>query len=153
MSIPRDFKQEVFQYVRQAIAERIEMLQQGLSDLADSLANETKSSAGDKYETARAMLHIEQDTIRKQLAESMTQKAVMDRIVVDNHADHIIPGSLVAIAEDYYFLSVALGKLVIRGKMVFALSARSPLGGRLMNSRVGDKIVINSAECVINDFR
>jgi hypothetical protein len=43
------------------------MLQQVLADLKESGANETKSTAGDKHETALAMLQIEQANTRGQL--------------------------------------------------------------------------------------
>ena len=56
------------------------MLQQRLNDLKESGANETKSTAGDKHETALAMVQIEQANIRKQLEEALAQKAILEKI-------------------------------------------------------------------------
>ena len=40
---------------------RFDALKERLDDINESLASETKSSAGDKYETGRAMLHLEKE--------------------------------------------------------------------------------------------
>ncbi len=56
------------------------MLQQRLNDLKESGANETKSTAGDKHETALAMVQIEQANIRKQLEEALAQKVILEKI-------------------------------------------------------------------------
>ena len=61
-------KEKVHEQCRQMLDGRIAMLRQRLEELSEAVSQETKSTAGDKYETARAMLHIEQDQARQQLA-------------------------------------------------------------------------------------
>jgi hypothetical protein len=51
-----------------------------LNELNDSAKNETKSTAGDKHETALAMLQIEQENTRNKLKEIKEQKLQLDRI-------------------------------------------------------------------------
>jgi hypothetical protein len=60
-------KQKIYNYYLQVINDKVYMLQQVLADLKESGANETKSTAGDKHETALAMLQIEQANTRGQL--------------------------------------------------------------------------------------
>ena len=67
-------KQKVYQHYLQFVNGKISLLQQVLADLKESGANETKSTVGDKHETALAMLQIEQANKLKQLAEVIAQK-------------------------------------------------------------------------------
>ena len=45
-----------------------------ISDLAQDAQNDAKGSAGDKHETALAMMHIEQEKLNQKLAEIVGQK-------------------------------------------------------------------------------
>ena len=57
------------------------MLHQVLADLKESGTNETKSTAGDKHETALAMLQIEQANINAQLSDALDKKAVLKKLI------------------------------------------------------------------------
>ena len=118
-------------------------LQNVLADLKESGTNETKSTAGDKHETALAMLQIEQANIRAQLKEAQEQKAVLENINPSLSPALIVNGSLVNTDKGYLFLSTALGKATIDGITVIALSQHSPLGIQLMGLREGDTTTIN----------
>ena len=59
-------KQKIHTHCLHLLDNKIAELQKILRSLGESAANDTKSSAGDKHETARAMIHIEQETITKQ---------------------------------------------------------------------------------------
>jgi len=119
-------------------------LQQQLNDLKESTANETKSTAGDKYETARAMLQIEQDNTRRQLQEAMEQQSIFTAIDISISSNEIIRGSLVKTNKGYFLISVALGKIIVDGTPVIALSPQSPLGKQLMSLRINDNTAINN---------
>jgi transcription elongation GreA/GreB family factor len=142
-------KQKVYEYCRELINSRLTAHQQALKSLIDSAANETKSTAGDKYETARAMLHIEQDNIRRQIAEVKAQKAVLDGFDPQIHRETIGLGSLVKTNAGYYYLSVAIGKLSINGQPIIALSPQSPLGSKLTGAAIGDTVEMNNREILI----
>ena len=131
---------------------KINGLQQQLSDLKESTANETKSTAGDKYETARAMLQIEQDNTRRQLQEAMEQQSIFTAIDITIPSKEIIRGSLVKTNKGYLFLSVALGKIIADGIAVIALSPQSPLGKQLMGLQVNDSTAINSVTYSIEEI-
>ena len=125
------------------------MLQQVLADLKESGANETKSTAGDKHETALAMLQIEQANTRAQLQEVLAQKAALEKINPVLSAAMIVNGSLIKTNRGYLFMSIALGKAVIDNNAVIALSPQSPLGQKLMGLQVGNVALINNMEYYI----
>lgn len=132
------------------VADRLLDLQLKLQDLSDSAANETKSSAGDKYETARAMLHMEQDQVRRQITELTTQQVLLNSIDAAARPERISPGSLVRIQESVYYLSTGLGRIQVEGQTVFVLSLQSPLGAKLKGLTVGDALTLNDRKIVVS---
>ena len=131
------------------LGEKIMALQKILNDLKESGANETKSTAGDKHETALAMLQIEQANTRVQLKDALDQKAMYERINPLLSSTTILNGSLVKTNRGYLFLSVAAGKAIIDGHNVIALSSQSPLGGKLIGLAVDDTVEVNNAQYAI----
>ena len=139
-------KQKIYNHYLHQINEKVNMLQQVLADLKESGANETKSTAGDKHETALAMLQIEQANTRAQLQEVLAQKAVLKKINPILSASIVVNGSLIKTNRGYLFMSIALGKTVIDDNAVIALSPQSPLGQKLMGLKAGDAAIINKVE-------
>jgi hypothetical protein len=136
-------KQKIYAYCQQVIFDKTNLLQQVLSDLKESGANETKSTAGDKHETALAMLQIEQANTRGQLSEVLLQKAALEKINPALSASIIVNGSLIKTNKGYLYISIALGKIQIEGITVIALSQQSPLGIKLMGLKTGDAVEVN----------
>ena len=137
-------KQKVHQHYLQMVNDNISLLQKDLADLKESGANETKSTAGDKHETALAMLQIEQANKRMQLEKVIAQKIVVEKMNPTIVAPLVVNGSLVKTDKGYLFLSVALGKAVVEGITLTALSPQSPLGNQLMGLKAGDTAIFNN---------
>ena len=137
-------KQQIHTHYIDVINSKILMLQQTLADLKESGSNETKSTAGDKHETALAMLQIEQGNTRAQLHETLEQRSALVNINPDIITAKILPGSYVKTNKGNFYISVALGKLVIDGETVMAISPQSPLGAKLMGSCVNESVTINA---------
>jgi transcription elongation GreA/GreB family factor len=142
-------KQKIYNHYLQLINNKVHLLQQVLADLKESGSNETKSTAGDKHETALAMLQIEQANTRAQLQEVINQKDALEKINPAVTAIKIVNGSLVKTNRGYLFLSVALGKAVVEGITVIALSPQSPLGIKLMGLTIGNVAEVNGNKYVI----
>ena len=137
-------KQKVHQHYLHLVNDKISLLHQVLADLKESGANETKSTAGDKHETALAMLQIEQENKREQLAQVIAQKILIEKINPMIVAAIVVSGSLVKTDKGYLFMSVALGKAVVEGITLTALSPQSPLGKQLMGLKATDTAIINN---------
>ncbi|MEO9147705.1 MAG: hypothetical protein ABI237_19315 [Ginsengibacter sp.] len=137
-------KQKVHQHYLQMVNDKISLLQQDLADLKESGANETKSTAGDKHETALAMLQIEQANKREQLNQVIAQKIMVEKINPTIVAAVVVNGSLIKTDKGYLFMSVALGKAVVEGITFMALSPQSPLGKQLMGLKIKDTAIINN---------
>lgn len=144
------FKEKIYRHYFLALDTKITMVQDRLQQLAESLEQETKSTVGDKHETARAFVHIEQANVNMQLLELQEQRAAFKHIDITMIADHVIKGSLVLTNKGWFFVSVALGKAVIEGKAIFALSPASPLGKQLMGLKTGESAFVKEHQYTIN---
>lgn len=127
------------------------MLQEKLKDLQESLQQETKSTAGDKYETGRAMVHIEQENTNRQHAELLLQQAELGTIDITLVSSIAIKGSLVETDRGLFFLSASLGKAIVEGREIYALSPRSPLGQHLLGCTPGKSIVVNKTNYTVKN--
>lgn len=145
-------KQKIYNHYLQIVNNKIKMLHQVLADLKESSTNETKSTAGDKHETALAMLQIEQANINAQLSDALDKKAVFKKIDPLVTSDKIVRGSLIKTGRGYLFMSIALGKINIEGISVTALSPQSPLGIKLMDLTAGDVAEINNFKYLIESI-
>lgn len=114
-----------------------------ISDLARDAQNDAKGSAGDKHETALAMMHLEQEKLNHKLAENLNQKAIIDKIDANSKHNKVALGSLVQTNEMWFYISGALPKIQLEEKTIIAVSSESPLGSQLMGKSEGDVIQIN----------
>ncbi|EHQ02970.1 hypothetical protein, partial [Gillisia limnaea] len=62
-------KEQLFEACKNYLDHRINRILAAMKDLEESLENESKSSAGDKYETGREMINLEFDKLTGQLRE------------------------------------------------------------------------------------
>ncbi len=147
-----NLKQKIHDHYLQVLNDREAMLQQVLTDLKESGSNETKSTAGDKHETALAMLQIEQANTRGQLQELLVQKAMLKKLDPALSAAMIVNGSLIKTNRGYLYLSVALGKAVINDITVMALSPQSPLGQKLLGLKAGEVAWMNNTEYLVESI-
>ncbi len=122
---------------------KILFLETQLKELSEGAQNDSKSSAGDKHETARAMMQLEQEKTGKQLQEANLQKGELDRINKDFKSNCISAGSLVGTNNGFLFLAIGLGKIVVDEISIMVLSPKSPLGHILLGKMKNEKVEIN----------
>lgn len=146
------FKEQVYEVCCHLLSNKIRLVQQTLNDLKESASNETKSTAGDKHETALAMLQIEQKNAAAQLENLILQKAVLDKIIPAVTAGCIANGTLVKTNSGYLFISIPLGKIIVDAIAVIALSPQSPLGIKMMRLNVGQTVIVNGINYLIESF-
>jgi hypothetical protein len=145
-------KEEIFNRCIVLVDEKIAFLQTALKELTQSAANESKSTAGDKHETALAMLQIEQENTSRQLKEVLTSKLHLSQINIHLTPGKVTSGTLVQTNKGLLFLSIALGKLNINNTSVIVLSPQSPLGNKLLGLKPTDKAEMNGTTYVIEEL-
>jgi len=133
-------KQQIYQQLESLIAQRMDTAQSAMQAAEESRDNETKSSAGDKYETGRAMMHLEKEKNKVQLIKAKQLKNELAQIKIAKLSDKVIAGSLVITNQGKYFISVGLGKIIIDDIVYYAVSPLAPIGKVLLNQQVGSSI-------------
>lgn len=137
-------KQQLYDHCQAYLSQRIETARKAMSDAQAAANDETKSSAGDKYETGRAMAQLEIEKNSIQLTESMRLKKTLDGIKIDKHSLTIQPGSLVITQQSNFFIAISVGQYVIEGETFLIISAESPIGAKLKGLKAGESFSFNN---------
>ncbi|NIG55775.1 GreA/GreB family elongation factor [Chitinophaga sp. Cy-1792] len=143
------FKNSLKLLGQQIIENRIAAAQAAIDNAQEAANNESKSSAGDKYETGRAMGHLEKDMYTRQQAENLKELAQLKTVKADMHYTTARTGALIVCEAQYFFIAAGLGKQQVDDRQVFFLSPLSPLARVLLNKKAGDTFIFNKQEMVI----
>jgi len=121
--------------------------------LQDSLNSETKSTAGDKHETGRAMVQLEQEKLGKQEKEVQLLKETLQRIDIDKLTPNVSLGNLVITNTHSYFLGIFAGVFKHASYHVFCISIASPIGQCLLGKSAGDTFSFNGETIKILEIK
>lgn len=108
----------------------------------NALDSSTKSSAGDKHETSRAMIHLDQEKLSSQLLELNKSLRILSQINIVEHSS-VKMGSLFKTDHSIFYISIGLGKVSFNGTDIFIMSPVSPLSQRLIGKNQHDSIEFN----------
>lgn len=151
-------KYKLFEVCKELITDKKHHIDVSIKECNDALINETKSSAGDKYETSREMLQQDLTRLQQQL-----KNVERERIILNNVSDElesgegqenkiIKRGSIVKTDQHYYFLGVGLGLIDCDGIRVYAVSLNSPFAKEMYGKKVGDKIIFNKKIDIVENI-
>jgi len=121
-----------------------------IKEIREAKNTDTKSSAGDKYETGREMMQAELNKYENQLA--LNQKLLSELSKIDSSIVNLVIGfgSLIKTNQGIYFISVGLGAITIQNETIYVLSLASPVGKLLEGKKKGDTIFFQNREIKIN---
>jgi transcription elongation GreA/GreB family factor len=139
-------KTSVHKAVTQLVDEKISRAILLMEDAQHSANNDTKSSAGDKHETSRAMAMLEKDKAASQLNEAHKLKQLLSRIDPENNTKQVGLGSLVATNNGLFYVSVGLGKVTVANETIYCISMASPLGKVIAGKQQGECVLFNKNE-------
>lgn len=142
----QQIKRELYSACLHFVNSRMETVKNVIESNKKALFSETKSSAGDKHETERAMLQLEMEKAGQQLAGINQMEAVLAKVSIENTSTLVCLGSLIITNKANYYLAISAGKLTIDANDYFALSTNSPIGKQLLGKKVGDIIPFNGAK-------
>jgi hypothetical protein len=130
-------KQRLLDHCQLYAQQRLDTVTQALEAARQAANEEGKSSVGDKYETGRAMMQLEQEKLGVQLAEAQQLQLVLDRIYLEKYTPSIAEGSLAITNQGSYFIAISAGKLQLDGKLYYLVSLASPIGEALSGRLAG----------------
>ena len=138
-----NLKKELVEQCDAILSVKIARLKKNLDDLQEDLNNESKSSAGDKYETGREMINLEWNKLSAQMNELLKLREILLRIDPERKNDLVTTGSIVMTNKNNYFLSVPLGQLKMENEVFFAVGVNAPIIKPMLGKAAGDKVIFN----------
>lgn len=147
-----DIKKQLLAKCFSFVEEREKTIQETITSNQKGLASETKSSAGDKHETGRAMLQLEMEKAGQQLSSIKLLKETLQKVDFENTSEKVRLGSLVITNKGNYFLAISAGKVSIENTSYFVVSVVSPIGKLLLGKQKGDAFVFNGMQIQILDI-
>jgi transcription elongation GreA/GreB family factor len=139
-------KQQLHSRCLTYVDERIKAAQEAIHVAQQSANEETKSSAGDKYETGRAMAQLEIEKNGVQLAEALRLKQTLEQIQPDLETKTVRVGSLVITNQGNFYIAISAGQFLIDEKTYFVISPASPIGQKLYGLHVEQGFSFNKKE-------
>jgi hypothetical protein len=105
---------------------KLSYLTTNLEQAIVSRNSDTKSSAGDKFETSREMAQIEIHKIETEILK--TQQFITDLFSKDIQ--------FIITDKGAFLISIPFGKLMVSGTEVFCISKTAPITSPLINTKV-----------------
>lgn len=142
-------KEELFKRCTEFILQRINTAETALQQAQEASNDDTKSSAGDKFETTREMM--QQDIARNKnlLFDGQQNLQLLNSIEHIPASDAARNGSLVWTANGIFYISISAGQIKVDEKVIFAISAASPIGKLLMGKGAGESFSFNGKDYTI----
>jgi len=134
-------KEQLFLQCQDFIVKRKNVVEKAILEIETALQSETKSSAGDKHETGRAMLQLEREKSGNQLAQIQKIITTLSKIDISKINSNISFGSLVYTTQANYFITISTGEIIIDNQKFYAISPSTPIGQLLMGKTSGDMII------------
>ena len=146
---PTQLKEALFQLSKAEIQKRIDSATALKEKAEESMMKDTKSSAGDKFETSRAMLQAEQERMKAVIIKTKALEHQLKNVDL-TISQKVKMGSLVLTSGLNYFISVGLGKLEYEGDYYYAISGQSPIGQLLLGKSAGEQVSFNGKSFTID---
>ncbi|WP_421892979.1 3-oxoacyl-ACP synthase [Marinoscillum sp.] len=144
-----ELKKKVHEVCMTLIQSRVDALNQELKGFQAAANEESKSSAGDKYETGRAMMHLEKEKVASQLNQVLKQQKVLRELHSERKSEEAELGSLLSTDQGLFYISISLG-LIQTPEAVFGISPVAPLGTAFLGKKTGDVVSFNGKSYKIN---
>jgi hypothetical protein len=146
------FKNKLKQFCHTMIGQRIAAVKEAMINAQQAANSGEKSSAGDKYETTRAMGHLQKDMHARQLAENLKELAALDAVAVHTVFNAVTTGAFIQCAGVSFFIAAGLGKQIVEGETIIFLSPHAPLASQMQDKKPGDHFLFGKLDTVILDL-
>lgn len=147
------FKEKVYKAALDVAMSKVENINQEIDMQKEVVANETKSSSGDKYETGSAMAQLEQEKLAQQLLEAKTNLTLLGTNNMNQPCFEIRQNALFKTKNGWFYVSAPLGQVEVEGTKVYCLSIASPLARAAIGKQKGETYSLNGKEFEIVEIQ
>lgn len=134
-----EVKEKLLAACRHYANNHIAVAREAMQNAQQSANEEDKSSAGDKYETGRAMMQIERDQAAVMLEEAQKLLPMLERINAEVVHDSVMMGSLVGSKQVNFFIGISGGTVTMGDTTFITIAPTSPIAQQLLGKVAGDQ--------------
>jgi transcription elongation GreA/GreB family factor len=131
-------KSELLGKIKEFIENRMQTSWEAMEAAKNSANEEGKSSAGDKYETARAMGQLDREMNGRMYEQARQERLSLDKIDTEIVFSKVAFGALVETTMGTFFVSIGAGIIAIESKKYMAISPQSPIGQAIIGKTTGN---------------
>lgn len=136
-------KSELHRKCEELLQRKLDRLNQAFAETREALLSEAKSTAGDKHETGRAMIQLEQEKMSRQFKETEHLQDLLQRVPQGKEFSEVQSGALVQSSTALLYIAVGLGKVELQGIEVFVVAPSSPLAQLMLRMKAGESFNFN----------
>ncbi|HMA64750.1 MAG TPA: hypothetical protein VKO63_06125 [Chitinispirillaceae bacterium] len=133
----QELKLQLYKHCLDYVNHQIEIIKTALDDAQSAANDETRNSAGDKYETGRAMKQLESESLVKRLNAAHALQKTLHQIDISKNCDSVKPGALVTTSIGIFFIAISADEVVIDNEEYCLISQESPIGEAMLNCKAG----------------
>src|SRR5580693_8736276 len=145
------FKNKLKLVCQTIIEQRIKLSRDSVNNAQQAANSEEKNSAGDKYETGRALGHMEKDMHSRHLSENVKELASLYSVNTDAIYSEVSTGCFIQCKNLSFFIASGLGKQIIEGEIIFFLSPFALLARSMLHKKAGEYFLFNGVKTEILD--
>ncbi|MCM4160127.1 transcription elongation factor [Antarcticibacterium flavum] len=145
----KEIKSKLIKASVEYVESRIGRFNETMRELEEALKPESRSCMGDKYETSRAMLHLEFEKVSGQMEQFNTLRKTASLIDKQPVLSKVGFGSVVKTTTSNYFIAIPAGEIKVEEESFYVVGVNSPVARELMGKEEGDAFNINGKTSTI----
>ncbi len=138
-----EIKEKLYLLCNDYIANRVAVIKQNIAEAQEAANDDTKSSAGDKFEVGREMMQQEIELNFGRMGEMLKLKQALENINPSHKNTLVSPGALIQTTAGTYYMSIGAGKLALNGITYYAISHEAPIALLMNGKQAGDDFILN----------
>jgi transcription elongation GreA/GreB family factor len=131
-------KEKLLEKVKELIENRMQTSYEAMEAAKNSANEEGKSSAGDKYETARAMGQLDREMNGRMYEQALQERLSLDKINTEMLFTKVSFGALVETTMGYIFVAIGAGIIELESKKFMIISTQAPIGQLIIGKTIND---------------
>jgi transcription elongation GreA/GreB family factor len=150
-----ELKQHLITHLISLLDDRMAVAWKAMEAAQESANDQSKSSAGDKYETSRSMGQLDRNMHARQYEQARQERTILERLQGMpelNSYERVAIGSLIKTTAGYFFIAVSAGAINLEGETILAVSAATPIGQSLIGKEVKDTFLFKTKKQKIENI-
>ena len=150
-----ELKQHLITHLIALLDDRMAVAWKAMEAAQESANDQSKSSAGDKYETSRSMGQLDRNMHARQYEQARQERTILERLQATSESssyERVALGSLVKTTAGYFFIAVSAGAVSLEGETILAVSAATPIGKSLVGKEIKDTFLFKAKNRKIEEI-